>query len=298
MIGTKYFIILLILFSLILPLESSILKFADGEMKSDSQLIIYDTQNSKNPHIIDIENTIIRPNVEVSIEGTPNDDLLKGGEGDDKISGENGNDTIMAGKGNDNIKGGKGDDIINGELGNDTLQGGSGDDKLNGEDGNDLIDGGKGDDMLLGGKGDDGILGDEGNDVINGGEGYDIMAGGLGNDTFICDLSDTKIDLNLNESDKIVGQCSTIDLAENETSYDNTTQKDFQPGSPLPPFRPNNLPQEQEEFKVPLQQSQQQPKLQLPPPSTFSSNDRPPEVESFPPFPVPPPNEKYSQDFS
>jgi Ca2+-binding RTX toxin-like protein len=152
MIGTKYLIILLILFSLILPLQSSILKFADGEMKSDSQLIIYDTQKSKNPFITDLENTIIKPKVEVSIEGTPNDDLLKGGEGDDKISGEDGNDTIMAGKGNDNMKGGKGEDIINGELGNDTLQGGSGDDKLNGEDGNDLIEGGKGDDMLLGGK--------------------------------------------------------------------------------------------------------------------------------------------------
>src|SRR5215212_1400295 len=208
MIGTKYLLTLLILISLILPLQSSILKFAAGEMKTDSQLIIYDYKNSKNPFLTDSENTIIKPKVQVSIEGTPNDDQLKGGERDDKISGEDGNDTIMGGEGNDNI---------------------------NGEDGNDLIEGGKGDDMLLGGKGDDGILGDEGNDVLNGGEGVDIMAGGLGNDTFICDPFDTIIDFNLNEGDKIIGQCSTNDLAQNETSYNNFIQEDLQPGIPQPP---------------------------------------------------------------
>src|SRR5215210_7106156 len=253
---------------------------------------MYNDNNSKNPFLTDSENTIIKPKVQVSIEGTPNDDQLKGGERDDKISGEDGNDTIMGGKGNDYIKGGKGDDIINGELGNDTLQGGSGDDKLNGQDGNDLIEGGKGDDMLLGGKGDDGILGDEGNDVLNGGEGADMMAGGLGNDTFICDQFDTIIDFNLNEGDKIVGQCSIIDQAENETSYDNIPQEDFQSGSPSPPpFNPNNLPLE--EFKIPPPQSHSQPKLQSPPP-VFSHNDILPEdFGSFPPIPVPPSNEKY-----
>src|SRR5829696_7600486 len=259
MIGTKYLLTLLILISLILPLQSSILKFAAGEMKTDSQLIIYDYKNSKNPFLTDSENTIIKPKVQVSIEGTPNDDQLKGGERDDKISGEDGNDTIMGGEGNDNIKGGKGDDIIYGELGNDTLQGGSGDDKLNGEDGNDLIEGGKGDDI---------ILGNEGNDVLNGGEGVDIMAGGLGNDTFICDQFDTIIDFNLNEGDKIVGQCSTNDLAENKTSFHNLTQKDFQLGLPPSSFNPNNLPQEQEdEFKMPPPPPQQQPESKLQSPS-------------------------------
>src|SRR5215203_450124 len=300
MIGTKYLLTLLILISLILPLQSSILKFAAGEMKTDSQLIIYDYKNSKNPFLTDSENTIIKPKVQVSIEGTPNDDQLKGGERDDKISGEDGNDTIMGGEGNDNIKGGKGDDIIYGELGNDTLQGGSGDDKLNGEDGNDLIEGGKGDDMLLGGKGDDGILGNEGNDVLNGGEGVDIMAGGLGNDTFICDQFDTIIDFNLNEGDKIVGQCSILDPAKNETFYDNITRENLQPGLPPPPasFNPNNLPQEQEEeFKMPPPQLQPQPKLQSPPPlqPVFSRDDMPTgDFGSFPPIPVPPSSsEKY-----
>src|SRR5215207_10951802 len=247
MIGTKYLLTLLILISLILPLQSSILKFAAGEMKTDSQLIIYDYKNSKNPFLTDSENTIIKPKVQVSIEGTPNDDQLKGGERDDKISGEDGNDTIMGGEGNDNIKGGKGDD------------------------------------MLLGGEGDDGILGGEGNDVLNGGEGVNIMAGGLGNDTFICDLFDTIIDFNFEEGDKIIGQCSSLDQTEFERFSNNTPpQEDFQSGSPsshLPPpfpqfnnqiplegfqarpqspsFESNNVPPE--EFKLPPLSS---PKLQ------------------------------------
>src|SRR5215204_218420 len=254
MIGTKYLLTLLILISLILPLQSSLLKFADGQMKTDSILIMYDNNNSTNPFLTDSKNTIIKPMVQVSIEGTPNDDHLKGGEGDDKISGEDGNDTIMGGKGND---------------------------------------------MLLGGKGDDGILGDEGNDVLNGGEGVDIMAGGLGNDTFICDQFDTIIDFNLNEGDKIVGQCSLIDLAENETSYDNFTRENLQPGLPPPPasFNSNNLPQQEEEFKMPPPQPQPklQPKLQSPPsPAAFSRDDMPTEeFGSFPPIPVPPSSEKY-----
>src|SRR5215204_5894625 len=117
MIGTKYLLTLLVLISLILPLQSSILKFAAGEMKTDSQLIIYGYKNSENPFLTDTENTIIKPKIQVSIEGTPNDDQLKGGEGDDRISGEDGNDTISGKEGNDNIKGGKGDDVINGESG-------------------------------------------------------------------------------------------------------------------------------------------------------------------------------------
>src|SRR5215204_2427108 len=227
MIGTKYLLTLLILISLILPLQSSLLNFAAGEMKTDSQLIIYGYKNSKNPFLTDTENTIIKPKVQVSIEGTPNDDQLKGGEGDDRI------------------------------------------------------------------------LGDEGNDILNGGEGVDIMAGGLGNDTFICDQFDTIIDFNLNEGDKIVGQCSLIDLAENETSYDNFTRENLQPGLPPPPasFNSNNLPQQEEEFKMPPPQPQPklQPKLQSPPsPAAFSRDDMPTEeFGSFPPIPVPPSSEKY-----
>jgi hypothetical protein len=196
--------------------------------------------------------------------------------------------------------------------------------------------GGKGDDTLLAGDGDEGILGNEGNDVLNGGEGVDIMAGGTGNDTFICDLFDTIIDFNLEEGDKIIGQCSSLDQTEFERPSDNTLQEnlhlgspsstlspqlprfnnqipleDFQAGPPpfppqkqqklqsppLPPqqqpFHPNNVPPE--EFKLPPPQLQHtQPKVQSPPPPPFSHDDIPQEdFASFPPYPVPPSNEKY-----
>jgi hypothetical protein len=298
-----------------LPLQYHTLKFANGEMQTDSTLVMYNDNNSKHPVLTDSKNTILKPKVDVSIEGTPNDDLLKGGEGDDKISGEDGADTISGKEGNDKINGGKNDDLIKGDLGNDTLKGENGDDNLSGEGGNDLIQGGKGDDTLLGGEGDEGILGNEGNDVLNGGEGVDIMAGGTGNDTFICDLFDTIIDFNLNEDDRIIGQCSSLDQTEIEASPANTLQEDFQSGSPSstppplprfnhqiplegfktgpPPFYTNNIPPE--EFKLPPQpqpQPQPQPKLQSP--SLFSHDGISPEdFGSVPPFPIPPSNEVY-----
>jgi hypothetical protein len=311
---------LAVIISLILPLQYNTLKFANGEMQTDSTLVIYNDNNSTNPVLADSKNTILKPKVDVSIEGTLNDDQLKGGSGDDKISGEDGYDTISGGEGNDKINGGKGDDTINGELGNDTLKGGNGDDKISGEGGNDLIEGGKGDDKLLGGKGDDGILGGEGNDVLNGGEGVDIMAGGLGNDTFICDQFDTIIDFNLTEGDKIVGDCSSLDQTkEIEKSFDNNPQEDFR--SALPPLlrqllelndhnipleddqpvqpliNPNNIPPG--EVKLPPQpQPQSTPPhpQSTPPPQPFSHDDDipPADLGSVPPVPVPPSNEVYT----
>jgi hypothetical protein len=301
-----------IIISLVLPLQYNTLKFAIGETTMDSTLIMYNDKNSKYPVLADSINTIIKPKVEVSIEGTPNDDQLKGGEGDDKINGEDGDDTISGKEGNDKINGGKNDDIINGESGNDTLKGENGDDKLSGESGNDLIEGGKGDDTLLAGEGDEGILGNEGNDVLNGGKGVDIMAGGTGNDTFICDLFDTIIDFNLTEGDKIIGQCSSLDQTDFEKPFHNTSQEDFESGSPSsvaqqiprfdnpiqvedfqaasppPSFHPNNI--SSEEFKLPPQ-PQPQPKVQ-PPPSTqddYHTED----FGSVPPIPVPPPKEVF-----
>ena len=304
---------------MILPLQYHTLKYANGETKMDSTLVMYNDNNSKHPVLADSKNTIIKPKIEVSIEGTPNDDLLKGGEGDDKIDGEDGDDTISGKEGNDELDGGKDDDVINGELGNDTLKGGNGNDEISGEGGNDLMAGGKGDDTLLAGEGDEGILGNEGNDVLNGGEGVDIMAGGSGNDTFICDLFDTIIDFNLEEGDKIIGQCSSLDQTEFETPSDNTPQENFHFGSPsstpspqLPrfnhqipledfqagtppkqPFHSNNVSPEQFQLPTPPQLPNSQPKLQLPPPS-LNHDDIPQEdFASFPPYPVPPANEKY-----
>ena len=325
MIKIQNILTLAVIISLILPLQYHILQFANGETKMDSTLVMYNDNNSKHPVLTDSQNTVLKPKVEVSIEGTPNDDQLKGGEGDDKIDGENGDDTISGKEGNDKLNGGKDDDLVNGELGNDTLKGGNGDDKLSGEGGNDLMEGGNGDDKLLGGEGDEGILGNEGNDVLNGGEGIDIMAGGTGNDTFICDLFDTILDFNLNEDDKIIGQCSSLDQSEMERSTENIPQEDFLSDLPAksprlpefnhqiplegfqaespPQFHPNNIPPE--EFQLP---SQPPPQLkpsqtQAPPsPSPSSSSSSPPpsvdippeELRSLPPVPVPPPKEVYT----
>ena len=88
MIKIQYILTLALIFSLILPLQSLTLKFADGEMKTDSILVMYDDNNSKHPVLADSKNTILKPKVDMAIEGTPNDDQLKGGGGDDKISGE------------------------------------------------------------------------------------------------------------------------------------------------------------------------------------------------------------------
>jgi hypothetical protein len=308
---------LAVIISLVLPLQYHTLKFAIGETTMDSTLIMYNDKNSKYPVLADSINTIIKPKVEVSIEGTPNDDQLKGGEGDDKINGEDGDDTISGKEGNDKINGGNNDDIINGESGNDTLKGENGDDEVSGESGNDLIEGGKGDDTLLAGEGNDGILGNEGNDVLNGGKGVDIMAGGTGNDTFICDLFDTIIDFNLTEGDKIIGQCSSLDQTEFEKAFDNTTLEDLESGSlsslskqfprfnnqihvedfqgaPPPSFHPNTIASEEFKLSPQPEQPQPQPKLQSPPPPPFTQDDSHPEdFGSIPPIPVPPPKEIY-----
>jgi hypothetical protein len=284
LIKIQSILILAVIISLLLPLQYHTLKFANGENKIDSTLVMYNDNNSKYPVLADSENTIIKPKIEVSIEGTPNDDQLKGGEGDDKINGEDGNDIISGKEGNDKMNGGKGDDVINGQFGNDTLKGGNGDDKINGERGNDLIDGGKGDDILIGGEGDEGILGNEGSDVLNGSEGFDIMAGGTGDDTFICDLFDTILDFDIEEGDKIIGQCSSLDQqTEFERSLNNTPQEDSQsgspPSSPLPPPFPrfNN--------QIPLEGFQAGP----PPPSSVHPNNGPPEEFKLPPQTSPQP---------
>jgi hypothetical protein len=324
---------LAVIISLILPLQYNPLKFANGQMNTDSQLVMYDDKNSKNPFLADSNNTILKPKIDVSIEGTPNNDQMKGGDGEDKISGEDGDDTLSGGKGTDKINGGKGDDIINGEVGSDTLKGENGDDKISGESENDLLEGEKGNDMLLAGEGDDGILGGEGNDVLDGGEGTDMMAGGIGNDTFICDLFDTIIDFNSNQGDKIIGQCSPEDQVEDAASSDIIPQENFQPGPPPssqfnhnipaedfqpgpPPqqsFNSNNIPMEEHKLPPPGPPPQQSfnsnnipmEEHKLPPPGPpprphsqslppFSIDDLPPEdFRSFPPFSVPPSNEKY-----
>jgi len=115
------------------------------------------------------------PKVSVSIEGTINDDKIRGGEGDDEINGEDG------------------DDIIYGK---------NGDDNFDGDDGSDLLYGDAGDDELDGGKGDD---------ELDGGDGSDELKGGSGADLFICDHNDDIVDFNSLEQDRKDGACNVVD---------------------------------------------------------------------------------------
>ena len=122
----------------------------------------------------------------MKLEGTKNNDLLKGGsgaqllegeDGDDILQGDSGNDTLKGGNGDDLLKGGSGDDLLEGEDQDDILQGDSGDDILKGGKRDDLLKGGSGDDLLEGGDGDDTLQGDSGDDTLIGGEGNDILIG-------------------------------------------------------------------------------------------------------------------------
>jgi len=129
-----------------------------------------------------------KPKIEVSIEGTSNDDKIRGGAGDDEITGEEGNDIIYGKEGDDEFEGGPGEDILYGDAGDDTLNGGKDNDKL---------------------------VGGIGNDELEGGSGADL---------FICDEDDKVIDFSSVENDKSDGPCDIID---NSLSPDNNDDDDF-----------------------------------------------------------------------
>ena len=95
---------------------------------------------------------------DVTVNGTPGDDVIVGNRLDNTIFGGPGNDLICAGEGDDSAQGNDGDDEIYGGAENDILLGNSGNDKLFGEAGADRFagDGGPGtpgnDDLCHGGK--------------------------------------------------------------------------------------------------------------------------------------------------
>ena len=60
------------------------IKFANGEGEVDSNLVIYDN-NIEETVLVDYDNTMLKPKVDLSIEGTPQKDKIRGDEGDDKI---------------------------------------------------------------------------------------------------------------------------------------------------------------------------------------------------------------------
>ncbi len=120
---------------------------------------------------------------QAQIVGTSADDLLHGTPDRDVIWGGNGEDEIFGSLGNDLLCGGPDADVVHGGRGNDEVDGGAG--------GADRAIGGLGDDKVLGGAGPgDEAAGDLGIDVVNGGAGredlvhgdygYDLMKGGAG----------------------------------------------------------------------------------------------------------------------
>ena len=212
----------MVLILLIIPLQYGTIKFANGQILKESEIMIFNS-DSKTPVLADGKNTILEHKIDVSIDGTPKIDKLKGGVGDDKINGK------------------YGDDLLHGEDGNDKIQGGFGNDKISGQEGNDIINGEKGDDMLFGGYGYDQIYGDIGNDVLDGGEGNDIMIGGIGIDTFLCNQNDVIIDFNSTEEDQMIGSCKVqSDEAIAISDYNTPTKPEYH--SPQSPSQTEKTP--------------------------------------------------------
>src|SRR5688500_15654394 len=210
LIKSLYLLTLVVISSLILPLQYTALKFANGQILQESQIMIFNS-NSQTPFLADGKNTILQPKIVVSIEGTSKSGKLKGGIGDDKLNGK------------------YGDDLLHGLAGNDKIQGGFGDDKVSGQKGNDIIYGEKGDDLIFGGHGSDQLYGDIGNDVLDGGEGNDIMIGGIGMDTFLCNQYDLVIDFNTTDEDQMIGSCKVQSHEAIAISDDNPpTKSEFQ----------------------------------------------------------------------
>lgn len=212
---------LMIILSVIIPLQYSTVNIANGQIDNT---------------VSDIDESFPseKPKIDVDIEGTANDDKIKGGDGDDKIEGAEGDDKLSGGRGDDKLNGGEGDDTLNGEYGNDKMKGGDGNDKLTGERGNDKLEGGKGDDRLFGGKNDDELDGGDGNDELDGGEGADKMEGGPGADTFTCDQFDVILDFNSDEGDQVNGTCSPKDHVTPETIIaDSAASSEFNTGNKI-----------------------------------------------------------------
>lgn len=151
--------------------------------------------------------------LEVTIVGTPGDDVIDGTAGHDVIAGL---------QGDDEIRGGDGEDVICGGIGDDYIEGQGDEDILFGDQGDDILDGGSagccdvptntGDDVLSGGQGNDELhssdfpqagntlYGDEGEDTIfvwRGGQALGAMNhayGGNGNDTIYLYSGDATLD--------------------------------------------------------------------------------------------------------
>jgi Ca2+-binding RTX toxin-like protein len=154
------------------------------------------------------------PTVGATLTGTPNDEVICGGDGPDVLSGGGGTDKIYGGGGNDRISGrgtlsgDDGEDTLCGSSHADIIDGGGSADQIDGGPGPDTIDGGRGNDVIAGdlptggvdpdclgmasgpaatdhikgGPGNDTIYTMGGNDVVDGGSGDDLINGDTGRD--------------------------------------------------------------------------------------------------------------------
>lgn len=119
------------------------------------------------------------------VDGTQEDDVVRGRYGDDHLTGQDGEDSIIGGLGQDTLEGNSGSDTLRGAQGNDVLFGGKDDDLLYSGQGRDKLDGGSGHDELFGRRGDDTLHGGRGQDTLKGGCGDDLLTGSFGADRFV-----------------------------------------------------------------------------------------------------------------
>jgi Ca2+-binding RTX toxin-like protein len=112
------------------------------------------------------------------------ENTLSGDENVNVIAGGGGNDTLNGRDGDDNLNGDGDGDTVNGDAGADDVFGGAGNDTaVNGGAGADDVDGDAGNDAVNGGADNDTLLGDDNNDILDGGSGTDSLDGGNGTDT-------------------------------------------------------------------------------------------------------------------
>ena len=119
--------------------------------------------------------------------------ILRFADSNEKVAGSPERDLLHGGNGNDSLDGGSGDDFLFGEGDSDILIGGEGADQIGGNEGtdyltgnagNDILSGGAGSDRILGGAGEDMLFGDRDSDHLFGDKGADTLLGGLGSDAF------------------------------------------------------------------------------------------------------------------
>jgi Ca2+-binding RTX toxin-like protein len=130
-----------------------------------------------------------------TLNGSPGNDHIVGGERDDYLSGREGEDHLQGGAGRDWLEGNESPDVLEGGPDSDILSGGVGQDRLFAdslEDWNtafdsDLTPAGASRDWLAGGGGDDLLVGSTGDNGLTGGAGRDLIIGGAGNDEIFGD---------------------------------------------------------------------------------------------------------------